>query len=227
VSSKSKTVQRALLALMAVFMVPTLLASVGTIVYIYKEEQDRFQESLAEATRALALVVDRELSRREAIIRTLSDSPLLTRGDLEGFHGYAGAVAVGPDSAVILHDLDGRPLLNTRLPLGGPPPNSDTFTQLRARAGPTATVVSDLYLSASSGKPSFAVQVPVVRDGRPVYYLSLTSYASHLQAVLERHQLASDWVVAVLDAQRTVVAAPWSRGTRPPPNTSASRCPSA
>ena len=191
---------------MAVFMVPTLLAAVGAILYVYKEEQVRFQEGLGEATRALSLLVDRELSRREAVARTLAASPTLTERDLSGFYDYAREVTPTQDSVVVLHDLNGAQLVNTRVPFGTALPTVSSLSAERERAGSAATLVSNLYVGPVGRQPSFAVQVPVVRGGQTIYYLSLASYASNLQSILQDQKLPPGWVVSILDRERVIVS---------------------
>jgi len=205
VPHRNKTVQRALLALVAVFMVPTLLSAIGAILYVYKEEQVRFQDNLVEATRALSLVVDRELSRREAIARTLAASPTLTQRDLAAFYDYAREVTPTRDSVVVLHALNGAQLVNTRVPFGTTLPQTSALNPERAAAGPLATVVSNLYVGSIGNRHSFAVQVPVLRGGEPIYYLSLASFATHLQSILEDQKLPAGWVASILDRNRVIV----------------------
>ena len=73
---------------------------------------------MQETARALALALDRELARRESILRTLAGSVSLAEGNLERFHAHASSVAKELDVAVILSDLEGRQLVNTRIPYG-------------------------------------------------------------------------------------------------------------
>ncbi len=204
-SQTNSTVRRALLALVAAVMLPTLLASVMAILYVYKEEETSFQQALREATRALSLVVDRELARREAVAHTLSNSPTLTNGDLAGFYEYARAIAPMRDTVIVLHDVSGRQLVNTRLPFGSPLPPSSLNPQ-REAAGPLATVVSNVYFAPVGRQFSFAVQVPVVRQQQVIYYLSVAGYASNLQGVFQDQGLTPGWVASILDREGVFVA---------------------
>src|SRR4030095_11165787 len=135
-------------------------------------------QSVSEGTRALALALERELGRREAVLRTLSAAPTLQSGELERFYAYASGVAREHGGAIILSDLDGRQIANTRIALGAPlPPMLPAEREARKRLGNEVTVLSDLYVPpAGLGPPSFAVQYPVRRDGRVVQFLTLASY---------------------------------------------------
>jgi PAS domain S-box-containing protein len=206
VPKKSPTVRRWLVSLVAAAVLPTLIAALAALLYAYKEEQQSFQARLQDTTRALALVVDRDIARREAIALTLAGSPTLTRGDLRAFHEYATQIAPTRDKVVVLHALDGAQLVNTRVPFGTPLPQVSAVAPDRAAAGSAATVLSNLYFAPFGKQFSFALQVPVVRDGQTLYYLSLAGFASALQSVLEDQRVAEGWVTAILDARGTVVA---------------------
>ncbi|HZF81760.1 MAG TPA: hybrid sensor histidine kinase/response regulator, partial [Rubrivivax sp.] len=185
--------------------VPTLIAATGALFYAYKEEQSEFGKGVTDTTRALALVVDREIARREAIALTLAGSPTLTRGDLRGFHEYASNIAPTRDKVVTLQDLSGQQLVNTRLPFGSALPMS-RISKEREAAGPTATVVSNLYFAPVGKQFSFGVQVPVARDGVVRYYLSVAGFASGLQPIMEDQRLPEGWVASILDRKGVVVA---------------------
>ncbi len=173
--------------------------------YAYKEEQSAFREGVTETTRALTLVVDREIARREAIALTLAGSPTLTRGDLLAFYEYASNIAPTRDKVVALQDLSGQQLVNTRLPFGSALPTS-RISKEREAAGPTATVVSNLYFAPVGKQFSFGVQVPVVRDGKVLYYLSVAGFASALQSIMADQRLPEGWIASILDAKGVVVA---------------------
>jgi len=205
VPKKSSTVRRWLVALVVAAVLPTFIAALAAVLYAYKEEQQAFQQGLKDTTRALALVVDREIARREAIALTLAGSPTLTRGDLKAFYEYATQIAPTRDKVVVLHALDGQQLVNTRLPFGAPLPKSVIAAE-RTAAGPFATLVSNLYYAPVGRQHSFAVQVPVVREGRPIYYLSLAGFASHLQPIIDDQRLPAGWIASILDAKGVVVA---------------------
>ncbi|AEG94499.1 candidate histidine kinase, hybrid [Ramlibacter tataouinensis TTB310] len=187
-------------------MAPALLASAAAIFYVYQEEQAAFQRAMREATRAMALVVERELAKRETLVRTLAGSPTLTRGDLAAFHQYAQAMAPANDTVIVLSDLSGQQLLNTRRPFGETALPRTVFAEARRRAGPMATLVSDLYWAPLGKQHSFAVEVPVVRDGRVLYYLSVGGFASHLQPVLGDQNLPERWIGSIIDTRGVIVA---------------------
>ena len=203
--SRTLSVRLRLVFLVLAVMVPTAIAAVLAIVHVYQQERRGFERTLAEATRALSLVVDRELLRRESILKTLAESPTLDRDDLEAFYVFAREIAPHTDTTIVLADLQNQQLLNTRRPFGEKLPVS-TLGPLRQAAGPLATVISDLYFAPIGKQYSFAVQVPVVRNGQVRYYLAMGSYVSHMQQVLLQQRLPEGWVGTIIDRRGVVVA---------------------
>ena len=203
--SNRNTVRWHLISLVLVVMLPTLAAAVATVVYVYAQERHGFERGLSETTRALMLVVDREFAGREALLHTLAESPTLTRGDLEGFYAHARAVAPTPDKTIVLSTADGRALLNTRRAFGEPLPEAATRAA-RTAAEPMSPVVTDLFFANLGKQYSFAVEVPVVRNGKVIYYLAMGEFADHLQKVLLDQRLPSGWIGTIVDRKDRVVA---------------------
>lgn len=206
VASRPSTIRRWLAALVAAAVVPTFFGTAAALHYAYQERQDAFEQGLKDTTRALSLVVDREIARRQAIAVTLAESPTLTRGDLKAFHDYATRIAPTREKAVVLHALDGSQLVNTRLPFDAALPTASSLAPLRAASGRMATIVSNLYYAPVGQAFSFAVQVPVVREGQLRYYLSVAGFASALQSVIDDQRLPEGWIASILDAKGVVVA---------------------
>jgi signal transduction histidine kinase/CheY-like chemotaxis protein len=203
---KSRSVRARLLAIVVATMLPVAAFSVLVGVLAYQGERQRFKDSLAESARALALLVEREIAARELVLATLAMSPTLTRHDLAAFHEYAQAAVPGPGRVVTLSDLSGRQLLNTRKPYGttGLPPTA--FGE-RRRSQPQGTLVSPMYFAPIGGQWSFAVDVPVVRDGRVMYYLTMGGFVDQLQQLLaEDEVLHPSWIGSIVDSRGTVVA---------------------
>ncbi|MDB5820169.1 MAG: hypothetical protein JWQ11_3809, partial [Rhizobacter sp.] len=200
------SIRSRLMLLVTAILLPVFAVALAGVLYIYKEERASVDGSMRETTRALALVVDREIARREAILQTLAASPDLDRGDLIAFFQLARSVAPSPEATIVLSDPNGEQLMNTRVNPGGSVPQRHVFTDQRARGNPDATVLSDLYVSAQSQEPSFAVQVPVRRDGRILYYLALANHASQLQPLFSDQRLPMRWVGSVVDREGKLVA---------------------
>jgi signal transduction histidine kinase len=195
-----------LLLLVLAVLVPSFLAAALGIGYVYTEAQKSHRRSMREITRALALVLDKEINQREAILRTLAASPALDAGDLETFYKQALRIAPLGDTSVFLSDPSGQQILNTRLPFGTTGLPRSPVEELRKRYGPEATILSNLYFAPIGKDNSFSVQIPVKRDNRILYYVALGSFSSHLQSVFEAQRLPVAWSGVIVDRNGVVVA---------------------
>ncbi len=185
-----------------------MLLALGGSYYIYREQQAAYQQSVRETVHALALVVDKELARREEVLRSLAAFPALDRGDLQGFYEMARRLAPRWDSVIVLADKTGQQLLNTRRPFpsAAPLPRNVTFPHQRLTAGPEATIVSSLYIAPVGKHASFAIEIPVMRDDAVAYYLAMGTFASEMQSIFAEQPLPRNWTVALLDREGTIVA---------------------
>jgi len=202
------TIRNRLLGLVLVLVLPLLLAMLAGVRFLYEEQRQAQEQEADEAVRAMAWVVEREIAQRETVLNVLAASPALRDGDLAAFRSLASEFAGGWDTAITYADLGGRQLLNTRVAPGQPlPPTHPGLASLRVRSGPGATLVSDLYVSPVGGQWSFAVQVPVRRNGQVVGHLSMGGFAANLQQLLARHRvMPPHWIWSVVDRTPRVVA---------------------
>lgn len=196
-----------LLLLVLSVLLPAFLGAALAIGYMYQEEQEFNRQSMRETARALALVLDKEFAKREAVLRTLAASPALDRGDFDTFYKQAKALADTNENVILLSDLNGQQFLNTRKPWGATGlPGTKPIRALRERHGPGATVVSNLYMAQIGRDYSFAIQMPVMRDGKVLYYIAMGSFARQLQSVFEQQQLPPEWHAGIVDRNGVFVA---------------------
>jgi signal transduction histidine kinase len=197
-----------LLILILAILVPTFSAATLAVGYVYLEERRAQENSVKEAVRAFALLVDNELETREGMLRALASSPSLARGDLPEFYRHAKLLAPTPDTTLILYDLDGRQLANTRVPLGSKLPSRrvSNIGELMARYGADRTLVSDMFKAPLGGQYDYVVQVPVRIDGQINYYLSMGVNASSLQDLMAQQRFPAEWVAAIIDRKGRIVA---------------------
>jgi signal transduction histidine kinase len=197
-----------LLILVLSVLVPSFVAAALAVAYVYKEEQDTQAKGITEATRAFALLVDNELQAKAGILRTLANSPSIDSGDLEEFYRHAKSMTPTADTAVILTDLTGRQLLNTRVPYGGPLPTrrASDMGELMQQYGADRMLVSDLFLAPVGKRHDFTIQVPVKLDGEIAYYLVMAINAGSLQSLLARQHLPDQWMAVIVDRTGRIVA---------------------
>jgi signal transduction histidine kinase/CheY-like chemotaxis protein len=202
-----RTRTRFLLLVLSI-LVPAFIAAALAVAYVYRDAQKAQNRSMTETARAMALLVDNELEKKEELLHVLAGAPALERGDLPEFYEHARRATPVPESAIVLSQLDGRMLLNTRRPYGSALPlrNASNLAELGKRNGLGKTVVSDLFRSQTTGRYDVALQVPVRSGGTIRHVLALSMHASTLQRLLERQRLPQGWLATVVDRKGVIVA---------------------
>jgi signal transduction histidine kinase len=197
-----------LLTLILAILVPAFLAALLAVGYVYQEERRAQENSVMEAVRAFALLVDNELQTNEATLRALATSPAFGRSDIATFYQHAKALAPGPGTAIILFDLQDRQLFNTRLPLGSPLPlkRASNMRELMERHGAERTLVSDLYVAPVGSRYDYVVQVPVHVEGKLRYFLAMGVEAASLQQLIVDQRFPEGWQAVIVDRQGRIAA---------------------
>src|SRR5438067_13746788 len=99
-----------LLILILSVLLPAFVAALLAVSYVYLEERQAQENSVKEAARAFALLVDNEFENNEGVLRTLANSPSLMRGNFDEFYRHARALAPVPTTTIILSEPDGHQL---------------------------------------------------------------------------------------------------------------------
>src|SRR3954447_18053550 len=107
-----------LLTLVAAVLVPLLAFGAFLLTRYAATERARFERDASQIARQVALVLDGELAGLAALLKGLSVSSALERGDLVEFYVEARRLVDGRDELVVLRDLDTSQLLNTQLAFG-------------------------------------------------------------------------------------------------------------
>ncbi len=208
------SIRARLLLLMLSVLLPAGIGVVWAVARAYDNEHVLLERNLRDSTRALAMVVDRELASRAAIANVLAGEHELDRGaelspdELDSFEREARR-AIAPYAGWIVLRSNSTELLNTRVGAGRPPaaaPVPEAATDLRGGDSHTklATVTS-LTHTGSDGIHASIVQ-PVRRFDRTLLHLLVTVLPQEMQLITERQPLPKGWVAAIIDADGNVVA---------------------
>ncbi len=196
------SIRSRLIWLVFAVLAPTLVFGLVATYTVYDAQWARISRSMQETTRAVALAVDSDLRRYEAIVSTVAVRPSLVRGDLKTFYQDAQEILQPFDAGVIVFDPDGVPLLNTHRPNEGPIPMPPSLPSVLGSEG---LDISPLFIDSHDGGYAFAIHRPFYRDGRVVYYVSMEFPAERLGEILKEHDLPEDWLGVILDQRQTIV----------------------
>lgn len=205
---RGTSLQRRLLVLVAVALLPfTLFAGIG-ISWLSRQQRDEVERATIETMRAMMSAIDAELSRHGAALETLAASSHLESGDLRRFYEEARRAvnARGTWITVSLADPQGAVLIDVARPFEGPlPPPLDRQSMARVVVN-RARVIGDVSVSEITKKPEFSLSIPIVFDGRVAYVLTAVVSPRAMLGVIERQRVPVNAVVSILDARRKLVA---------------------
>ncbi len=214
---RDRTVRHHLAVFALALALPATLF-VGVLLWRFADaERARLEGQAFAVARAAALAVDRELAGLVSTVEVVSLFPSLQAGDLQTFHARATAVRERTGINVVLRDLSGQQLVNTRRPWGEPLPKIPLLDADAEALRTGRPAVSGLFTGAVAREPLFVVGVPVPRDagsaaasGEAAYILNLSLPAERMRRALAE-ELAlraapADWTVAVVDRAGLILA---------------------
>jgi PAS domain S-box-containing protein len=173
-----------------------------------RREAQHVAEDAQMIARALAAAVDRDLDNGETAARTLATSPALAANDLAGFRAAARRLLRPefPAYAFALSGPDGRVLLDTRHALGTQPASSGNEADVRRVFDSGDAVTSGLHRSNAAQPWVVSIAVPVWREGKVAYALSVELRPLRLAELLAGQQLPEGWGAQVYDNHGRLVA---------------------
>ncbi len=211
------SIRSRLLLLVLAWALPALAALLAVVHFTARSEEQVNERALRDLSRAMAMVVDRELDRRALVARALAglrpwvalhqpgeQDELAFRAQARAaMDGLEGWVEVRDESGVVLDSRGNRaaPIrAATRATAAATPPAPNTTSRLVRTAG-----IGPLEFDAGR-MPYAAVSHPVTVDGTLVANVVVAIMPSELQRVIDAQGLPQGWVAAVLDARRGIVA---------------------
>ena len=201
------SLRQRLFIVVAAAVVPLAIMSAVALYAGYQQQRAQAERSGLDIARALSTAVAAELRRTVSVLQVLSNSVLLERDDLSTFHARVRAARESQAGwrAVILSDIEGKSLLNSDLPYGGPIApivERESLAQVVSTGAPAVGYLA----KGPEGRFAFPVRVPVIRDGKVRYVLSAVIDPQGILDLLQSQRVPGDWVVAVSDAKGLRVA---------------------
>lgn len=204
-SARGFSIRTRLIVLVLAVLLPALCAAAWVLSLTYRMERASSEHMLGETTRALSMVLDRELTQRAVVVRALASSslldqaPLLPPPALRDFDQQARRTLTGLEGWLELRSAD-QVLVNTRQP-----------ADARPGAGPLPPLVErptvlPMRQDAALGVAYAALVQPVLREGQAVLNLSLSILPQEFQRIVDEQRLPPGWIAAIIDSQGRVVA---------------------
>jgi two-component sensor histidine kinase len=167
-------------------------------------ERARLFDETRRTAERIAADLDQTLNGYIAVLESLATTPALAEDDFATVYRQAEAALKSRGLYAFLRDMSGQQLFNTRVPYGTPLPRSTGFDEeILSSQRP---FVSDVVIGDVAKKAVMAVSVPVQRDGKIRYILSLSLEPSLMKELLDRQKLPPDWRGTIADRKGVVIA---------------------
>ena len=203
---RQQTLRFRLSCLVLACVLPVWATAAFLVYHSYLQERSLMERRVLETTRALSMVVDRELTGMRTSVTALATSPSLTSGDLAAFQRQAQAVLLDfPGGVVTVADASGQQLINTGRLYGTPLPNRANPGWVERVFKTGEPIITDLFMGSVLRVPMVGVEVPVIRDGRVVYDLALVIPARHFDSLFSQQSVPPDWSATVTDRNHILI----------------------
>ena len=199
-------IQARLVILTLATMLPLVTLASIAILRAVDNERTQIRHAVIEDTQALLVTVDSQISSVQSELQVLALSPSLQTGDLMAFDLHLRAALKVDGLAIVLHDTQAQQLVSSNLPFGTQLPRQTDSEMLDRVVATGKPQISDLISGAVLHRPILTVGVPVFRDGKVAYVLSMALDPARLSLLLQAQQLPPEWTVAVLDRKGIIVA---------------------
>ena len=198
------TIRGYLTLLTLAILLPVLVFSAILYFNYYAAEQSRIEQDLQNDARQLSLTVDRELAGLQSTLQTLTTSARLAEGDLAGFYQQARQVRGFLGVDVLLRDVSGQQLANTRVEWGTPLPLEPLAGDREVRET-RKPFISGVIIGAVAQRPLFTITVPVIAGDRITHFLNLSVPLERLTELL-RSNLETGRRAGIVDRAGFILA---------------------
>jgi two-component system, sensor histidine kinase and response regulator len=206
-SGKQRSLWASLIWMVLACVVPAWVGLAILMLNMLSSERERAVQNEVMTARALVLALDRYLASAQSALEVLARSRELEVDDFAGFHRLANDVIHRiPGNNIVLRDEHGQQLVNTLKPFGERlplEPDSGALKRVFLTGKPT---ISDLFFAQVAQQPIIAVEVPVFRDGKVKYSISIGIFAERLRSLLTDQALPPGWVATIYDSKGVIVA---------------------
>lgn len=200
------SVRRRLVSLVLAIAIPAMLL-VGLLVWkTYRNERASVGRQLMATVRAFAMIVDREVTEKEWLLRGLASTRWLATGDTQAFDRNARLLDLRTGAWLVLLDMEGQQLVNTRKEAGESLPKVEISGDFRAAMDAGRNYVSDLIVGGIAEQPVVVIAMPIKRAGELRYILAYVMRPDGFTELLNTERFSEGAVVSILDRTGTIAA---------------------
>ena len=171
VSSRSYSIRQCLMAFGVALVLPGLVFAAILLWRYASAERSRYEEEALGTAQRITGAVDRELVGIQSAAQALATSSSLLEGNFEAFHRQAQMTLRSwsqeepADYAVVVRDITGQQVANTRLTWGLPLPKGANLPIDQQVIATKRPYIQDLFTGRQQGTRSSAYAFPCLKRG--------------------------------------------------------------
>ncbi|WP_407523823.1 ATP-binding protein [Methylobacterium oryzisoli] len=204
-NSRARSLSTYIAALALALLLPGVAVTALLLQRWVAAEQTRLENDTAALNADALERVDRFLASEIATLQALATSPALDSGDLQRFDEQARELLSLHGTHVVLRDLSGQQVVNTRLSWGAALPRLTREVD-QAVLATGKPVVSDFLIGAVSKEAIVRIVVPVSRRGEIRYTLSAVLPASLFGRLLTSAGVTTPYSGSVTDRTGLIIS---------------------
>jgi signal transduction histidine kinase/CheY-like chemotaxis protein len=193
------TLLQQLSLLVLISTVPLMVSALFMYNRLVDNERENVRLGLFVSAKTLASLIDNEIATHTALVSALAVSDTLQSGDLPAFLNQAKeALKATPGDWLAVSTPDGQQVANTLTEAGSALPKHVAPDVIRRGFAEGRAQIADLVFGPVAKRWTAYVEMPVFRDGNPLYSISITLAPERFLALLNENFTHGE-IVAVLD----------------------------
>jgi hypothetical protein len=205
VSPRRYTIRQCLMAFGAALVLPGVVFAALLLWRYASAERGRYEEDALGTAQRIMAAVDRELVGIQSAAQALATSSSLLEGNFAAFQRQAEMTLRSwspqwpDDYAVVVRNVTGQQVANTRLPWGSTLPKGANLPIDQQVIATKKPVIQDLFTGATAGRPIISIRIPVLKDDNVTYVLSMAVEPRRIAEILLAQNLPASWVATVIN----------------------------
>jgi len=197
-----------LLRLVLAGLIPTSLFAAVLMVLLWNHQQAELHRSLQDTARAMSVAVDREVATSLDRLQVLSNQDSFREGRWADFHRESFRLVATSEDWVnlVVFGASGEELLNVLTPYGEVLPRFDAVGYVARVVRTRRPVVTDLFVSPTTGDQVVHVAVPVFRGDDVVLVMAASLNLSGFDRLLIDQAVRAEGIAGIYDRQMRFIS---------------------
>lgn len=201
------SIGQCLVGLVFLSVLPGIIIALTLVYQAYAIDKAQTNHDALILVRNLTAKIDKQLAEAVSGLEVLAISRSLSTGQLDVFQAHATrALPYQQSTNNVLLDEQGRQLVNTLLPFGNTLPDTRKIMRFQQIFETGKPLVTDIFKGPVTGNFTWAIGVPVLRNGTIAYALTAAFPPSILEQITSSKNLPTGWTAVIVDGSGAIMS---------------------